>query len=37
MMTVLKHWHRSPMGVADDPLSLEVFQLRLNRTLSNLM
>jgi len=35
-MRVVKHWHRLPREVVDTP-SLEAFQVRLNRALSNLV
>lgn len=33
---VVKHWHRSTRELADAP-SLETFEIRLDRTLSNLI
>jgi len=35
-MRVVKHWHRLPRGVVDDP-SLEPFKVRLDGALSNLI
>ena len=35
-MSVVKHWHRLPREVVDAP-SLETFQVRLDRVLSNLI
>ncbi|KFZ68894.1 hypothetical protein N338_08177, partial [Podiceps cristatus] len=35
-MRVVRHWHRSPREVVDAP-SLEVFKVRLDGALSNLV
>jgi len=35
-MRVMRHWHRLPREVVDAP-SLEVFKVRLDRALSNLV
>ncbi|KFW61322.1 hypothetical protein AS28_03641, partial [Pygoscelis adeliae] len=35
-LTVVKHWNRLPREVVDAP-SLETFQVRLDRALSNLI
>jgi len=35
-MSMMKHWHRLPREVVDAP-SLEVFKVRLDRALSNLV